>query len=120
LAIKVLISKIGADLSRFLSAEHLASWVGMCPGNAESGGRRLIPGNAGLLQNRGMPRRIRLYPYLTEHELHERYRQTHDPVERSRWQFLWLLARVLTARQTTSGSTPVRRANCTAPAGQML
>jgi transposase len=44
-----------------------------------------------------MPKRIRLHPYLTEHDLHERYRQTHDPVERSRWQFLWLLARGLTA-----------------------
>jgi transposase len=44
-----------------------------------------------------MPRRIRLHPYLTEHDLQERYRQAHDPVERSRWQFLWLLARGLTA-----------------------
>jgi transposase len=44
-----------------------------------------------------MPRRIRLQPYLTDHELHERYRQAHDPVERSRWQLLWLLARGLTA-----------------------
>jgi transposase len=44
-----------------------------------------------------MPRRIHLHPYLTDHELHERYRQAHDPVERSRWQFLWLLARGLTA-----------------------
>src|SRR5215470_7725858 len=44
-----------------------------------------------------MPRRIRLHPYLTDHELHERYRRTRDPVERSRWQFLWLMARGLTA-----------------------
>jgi hypothetical protein len=44
-----------------------------------------------------MPKRIRLHPYLTEYDLHERHRQTHDPVERSRWQFLWLLARGLTA-----------------------
>jgi len=44
-----------------------------------------------------MPRRIRLHPYLTDHELHERYRHAHDPVERSRWHFLWLLARGLTA-----------------------
>jgi transposase len=44
-----------------------------------------------------MPKRIRLHLYLTEPELHERYRQTHDPVERSRWHFLWLLARGLTA-----------------------
>jgi len=38
---EVLVAAIGADLSRFPSAEHLASWAGMCPGNAESGGRRL-------------------------------------------------------------------------------
>jgi transposase len=44
-----------------------------------------------------MPRRIRLQPYLTERDLHKRYRHAHDPVERSRWQFLWLLTRGLTA-----------------------
>jgi transposase len=44
-----------------------------------------------------MPRRIRLVPYLNDHELQERYRSAHDPVERSRWHFLWLLARGLTA-----------------------
>ena len=38
---EVLIAEIGTDLSRFPSAEHLASWAGMCPGNTESGGRRL-------------------------------------------------------------------------------
>jgi transposase len=44
-----------------------------------------------------MPKRIRLQPYLSDPELHERYRHACDPVERSRWQFLWLLARGLTA-----------------------
>jgi transposase len=44
-----------------------------------------------------MPRRIRLQPYFTEPQLHELYRHAHDPVERSRWQFLWLLARGLSA-----------------------
>jgi transposase len=38
---EVLVAEIGTDLSRFPSAEHLASWAGMCPGNAQSGGRRL-------------------------------------------------------------------------------
>jgi hypothetical protein len=47
-----------------------------------------------------MPRRIRLIPYLpylSDYELQERYRLAHDPVARSRWHFLWLLARGLTA-----------------------
>ena len=30
---EVLVAEIGTDLSRFPSAEHLASWAGMCPGN---------------------------------------------------------------------------------------
>jgi transposase len=38
---EVLVAEIGTDLSRFPSAEHLASWAGMCPGNAERGGRHL-------------------------------------------------------------------------------
>jgi len=49
-----------------------------------------------------MPKRIHLHPYLTVQELHERYRQTHDSVEHSRWQFLWLLARGFTAKAIAS------------------
>src|SRR5690349_4731578 len=44
-----------------------------------------------------MSRRIRLEPYLADDELHDRYRRTSDPVERSRWHFLWLLAGGMTA-----------------------
>jgi hypothetical protein len=44
-----------------------------------------------------MARRISLEPHLTIDELEGRYRSTKDPVERSRWHFLWLLARGLTA-----------------------
>jgi len=40
-AAEIIIAEIGADLGRFPSAKHLASWAGMCPGNAESGGKRL-------------------------------------------------------------------------------
>ena len=35
----VIIAKTGADMSRFLSAGHLASWAGTCPCNDESAGR---------------------------------------------------------------------------------
>jgi transposase len=38
---EVLLAELGSDLSRFHSAGHLASWAGMCPGNAQSGGKRL-------------------------------------------------------------------------------
>jgi transposase len=36
---QVLIGEIGADMSRFPTADHLASWAGLCPGNNESAGK---------------------------------------------------------------------------------
>lgn len=38
---EALIAEIGVDMTRFPSAEHLASWTRICPGNNESGGKRL-------------------------------------------------------------------------------
>jgi transposase len=44
--------EIGTDMSRFMSAKHLASWTRICPGNHESGGQHhhasIGPGNRWL------------------------------------------------------------------------
>lgn len=49
-----------------------------------------------------MTRLISLEPHLAIDELEGRYRSAKDPVERSRWRFLWLLARGLTAKAVSS------------------
>jgi transposase len=35
-----IIVEVGTEMKRFASAAHLASWVGICPGNNESAGKR--------------------------------------------------------------------------------
>jgi transposase len=36
-----IIAEIGVDMSRFASDKHLAAWAGVCPGNRQSGGKRM-------------------------------------------------------------------------------
>jgi transposase len=39
-SIEVLFGELGWDMSRFPDAAHAASWVGICPGNHETGGKQ--------------------------------------------------------------------------------
>lgn len=36
-----IVAEIGVDMNAFPDARHLASWAGLCPGNRESGGKRM-------------------------------------------------------------------------------
>ncbi|MFJ3309622.1 IS110 family transposase [Streptomyces sp. NPDC086549] len=52
LGAEIIIAETGGDMTQFASAHHLASWIGVCPGQNESAGvsrsGRTRPGNSNL------------------------------------------------------------------------
>ena len=72
-----------------------------------------------------MPRRATVAPHLPVADLEGRYRQAHDPVERTHWQIIWLVANGHPIPEVASlvGYTAnwvrvlVRRYNADGPAG---
>jgi transposase len=51
------------------------------------------------MYNTCMPKRLSIYPHLSLDALQRRYRSANEPVGRSHWQMIWLLARGLPSEQ---------------------
>lgn len=72
-----------------------------------------------------MPKLLSIHAHLARHELETRYRRASDPVVRSHWQVIWLLARGWVAAQVAAVTgytvnwvrTLARRYNQLGPAG---
>lgn len=62
------VAEIGADMSRFPSAEHLSSWAGICPGNEESAGKRIR--NRTTKGNRWLRRALTEAAWAASHAKH--------------------------------------------------
>ena len=86
-----LLVEIGVDMTAFGSAERLASWVGICPGNNESAGKRksgksavVTPGAAGCCASSHRLRRERAAPSRTSSKRWRSARATRSPSWRLR------------------------------------
>ena len=79
---EVLIAEIGVDLRQFPTAQHLASWAGLCPGQNESAGKhksaRTRPGNkwlrVGLIEAASMACRMRHTAFAARYHRIARHR----------------------------------------------
>jgi transposase len=77
------------------------------------------------MYNDCMPKRLSIQTHLTLHELETRYRKAREPVVRSHWQIMWLLAQELPSAQVAAVTgytanwvrTVARRYNQQGPAG---
>ena len=76
-SIEVLLGELGWDMSHFPDAAHAASWVGICPGNHETGGKQRETG-ASVRAIAGPKRywcRRRMQPVTRRASLREQYRR---------------------------------------------
>jgi hypothetical protein len=56
-----------------------------------------------------MQKRLAVKPHLSLQEIETRYRQAKDPVARSHWQIMWLLAQGKTTKQIAAWLTNLRQ-----------
>jgi transposase len=80
-AFKVL-AEVGADLSRFKSAQPFASWLGLCPGTKSSGGKVLSGASNRAAQARKMAAAHLRTSQVDQGQAHYEERSAGDPESR--------------------------------------